>query len=74
MRDEDGERGWPDGAPGGDEARRKLHNLLAGRFLLYEVTGDRQMVVLSMPRRVTATAGPAGRPSRRAAGGAPPAA
>jgi hypothetical protein len=74
MRDEDGDRGWPDGAPGVDEARRKLHNLLAGRFLLYELTGDRQMVVLSLPRRVTPTAAPAGRPSRRAAGGAPPAA
>jgi hypothetical protein len=74
MREEHGERGWPDGGPGVDEARRKLHNLLAGRFLLYEVTADRQLLVLSMPRRLTATGGPADRPFRRAAGEAPPAA
>ncbi len=73
MRDDD-ERGWPDGAPGVTEARRKLHNLLTGEFLLYELTADREMRVLSFPRRVTAIEGLADRPFRRAAGGAPPAA
>jgi hypothetical protein len=72
MRDEV-ERGWPDGAPGVGEARRKLHNLLAGHFLLYEVTGDREMRVLRLPRRVIPSAASADPPSRRAAGGAPPA-
>lgn len=72
MRD-DGDRGWPDGAPGVAEARRKLHNLLAGDFLLYEVTADREMRVLRFPRRLIPSEGSAGPPSRRAAGGAPPA-
>jgi hypothetical protein len=68
---DDAERGWPDGAPGVTEARRKLDNLLAGRFLLYEVTGDREMRVLSFPRRIPRE-GPADPPFRRAAGGGRP--
>lgn len=66
------ERGWPDGAPGAGEARRKLHNLLAGHFLLYEVTADREMRVLRLPRRVTPSGAPAGPASPRGAGGGPP--
>lgn len=73
MRDDD-DRGWPDGAPGVTEARRKLHNLLTGEFLLYELTADREMRVLSFPRRVSVSEGRVDRPFRRAAGGAPPAA
>jgi len=71
MRD-DGERGWPDGAPGVTEARRKLHNLLAGDFLLYEVTADREMRVLCFPRRVSPGEGHGDPPSPRAAGEAHP--
>jgi hypothetical protein len=56
------------------EARRKLRNLLDGDFLLYELTGDRQMRVLRLPRRVSPPAGAGGRACPRAAGGAPPAA
>jgi hypothetical protein len=55
-------------------ARRKLHNLLEGHFLLYELTGDRQMRVLRLPRRLTPREGSGDRASRRAGGGAPPAA
>lgn len=71
---DEGQRGWPDDAPGVPEARRKIHNLLAGDFLLYEVTADRELHVLRFPRRLTAVEGNGGRVSRRAAGGAPEAA
>jgi hypothetical protein len=52
---------------------RKIAGLLAGDFLLYEVTADREMRVLHLPRRVSPPAAAAGRASRRAAGGASPA-
>lgn len=70
MRDED-EPGWGEGA-GATAARRKLGSLLAGDFLLYEVTGDREMRVLRFPRAVTRPAGSGGRASPRAGGAAPP--
>lgn len=71
MRDE-GDGGLPDGAPGVTEARRKLGNLLAGHYLLYEVTADREMRVLRLPRPFRRSEGPGGPPSRTAAGGGPP--
>lgn len=70
MRDED-EAGWGDG-PGVTEARRKLGSLLAGDFLLYEVTGDREMRVLRFPRALIGREGSGGRASPRGAGEAPP--
>lgn len=73
MRD-DGDRGWPDATPGVPEARRKLHNLLAGDYLLYELTANREMHVLRLPRRITPGEGNGGRASRRADGEAPGAA
>ena len=42
------ERGWSD-ARGAPEARRKLTHLLAGDFMLYEVTADREMRILRPP-------------------------
>ena len=54
-------------------AARKVAHLLAGDYLLYELTADREMRVLHLPRRVSPPAARAGRASRRAAGGAPPA-
>lgn len=71
MRDDGG--GVPEGAPGAREARRKLGNLLAGHFLLYEVTADREMRVLRLPRPIRPGEGPGGPPSRTVGGGAPPA-
>lgn len=70
---EEGERARPGGGPD-DAARRKLGNLLAGDFLLYELTGNREMHVLCLPRRLTACEGNGDRASRTAGGGAPPAA
>ena len=51
-------------------AERKLASLLAGDFLLWELTAGREMRVLHLPRRVSPPAAPAGPASRRAAGGA----
>jgi hypothetical protein len=42
-------------------AARKMRHLLAGDYLLYELTGDRQMRVLHLPVRLTAPEGCAGR-------------
>lgn len=58
-----------------EAAARKIARLLAGDYLLYELTGEREMRVLHLPRRISpappaAAAGPA---SRRAGGAAPPA-
>jgi hypothetical protein len=65
------ERGWGEmrGAP---EARRKLTHLLAGDFMLYEVTADREMRVLRLPTRLRPREEPADRASPTANGGAPP--
>jgi hypothetical protein len=52
---------------------RKIAGLLAGDFLLYELTGAREMRVLHLPRRISSPAAGAGRASRRAGGGASPA-
>jgi hypothetical protein len=70
---EHAERGWDD-APGAAEARRKLVNLLAGDYLLYEITADREMLVLRLPTRVRPPAGSAGRAFPTAGEAAPPAA
>lgn len=69
---EDGERERPDGAPGAVEAHRKLCNLLAGDFLLYELTADRELHVLRFPRRLIPREASGGRASPREGGGAPP--
>jgi hypothetical protein len=58
-----------------EAAARKIARLLAGDYLLYELTGEREMRVLHLPRRVSpdpaaAAAGPA---FRRAGGEATPA-
>ena len=65
------EGGWGD-ACGTPEARRKLTHLLAGDFMLYEVTADREMRVLCFPRRVSPGEGHGDPPSPRAAGEAHP--
>jgi hypothetical protein len=58
-------------------AARKVAHLLAGDYLLYELTADREMRVLHLPRRISSRlrtgAGSAGPASRRAGGGATPA-
>jgi hypothetical protein len=62
--------------PDDDRARRKLRNLLAGDYLLYEVTAGRELRVLRFPRRtvaVTRPAGAAGRAFPTEGGGARPA-
>lgn len=66
------ERGWSDtrGAP---EARRKLTHLLAGDFMLYELTADREMRILRLPTRITPRAACADRACPTADGAAPPA-
>ena len=60
-----------------DDAARKLDHLLAGDYLLYELTADREMRVLHLPRpfssRLTNGGAAAGRASRTAGGGATPA-
>ncbi len=71
---EEGEAARPDSGPVELAARRKLRNLLEGRFLLYELTGDREMHVLRLPRRLTPREGSGDRASRTAGGGGPPAA
>ncbi len=65
------ERGWSD-ARGAPEARRKLTHLLAGDFMLFEVTADREMRVLHLPTRLTPREACADRASPRANGAAPP--
>lgn len=65
------ERGWSD-ARGAPDARRKLTHLLAGDFLLYEVTADRELRVLRFPTRISRPEVCADRASPRANGGAPP--
>jgi hypothetical protein len=42
-------------------AERELRHLPAGDHLLYEPSGDRQMPVLHLPRRLSPPAGCAGR-------------
>ena len=54
-------------------AASKLAHLLAGDYLLYELTADREMRVLHVPRPVSPRAAAAGRASRTAGGGATPA-
>jgi hypothetical protein len=54
-------------------AARKVASLLAGDFLLCELTAERELRVLHLPRRLSPPAACAGRASRRAAGGASPA-
>ena len=66
------ERGWGD-ARDAIEARRKLTHLLAGDFMLYEVTADREMRVLRLPTRLRPREETVDRASRTANGGAPPA-
>ena len=56
-----------------EAAARKIARLLAGDYLLYEVTAEREMRVLHLPRRVSPPAAAAGPASRRAGGGATPA-
>lgn len=46
--------------PEDDRARRKLRNLLAGDYLLYEVTAHRELRVVRFPRRAVAVTPPAG--------------
>lgn len=67
------ERGWSD-ARGAPEARRKLTHLLAGNFMLYELTADREMRILRLPTRLTPREACADRASPRVDGAAPPAA
>lgn len=64
------ERGWIDTGAARD-ARRKLTNLLAGDFMLYELTGDREMRVLRFPTRLTGAAGYVDRAFPRADGATP---
>ena len=54
-------------------ARRKLRNLLEGRFLLYELTGDRERHVLRLPRPLMPRGGSGDRACPREGGGGPPA-
>ena len=54
-------------------AARKLANLLAGDYLLYELTAEREMRVLHLPRRLSPPGASAGGASRTAGGGATPA-
>jgi hypothetical protein len=56
-----------------EAATRKVASLLAGDFLLCELTAERELRVLHLPRRLSPPAACAGRASRRAAGGASPA-
>lgn len=70
MRD-NSENGWGD-CPAAAEARRKLTSLLAGDFLLYEVTADREMHVLRFPSRISSREGRADRAFPRVGGAAPP--
>ena len=72
MHDQD-ERGWRDGEPGVPEARRKLRHLMAGDYLLYEVTGNRELRVLRLPARLTSLADASGRSFPTRAWEAPPA-
>ncbi len=65
------ERGWSD-ARGAPEARRKLTHLLAGDFMLYELTADREMLVLRLPTRLRPREVCADRAFPRADGAAPP--
>lgn len=65
------ERGWSD-ARGAPEARRKLTHLLAGDFMLYELTADREMLVLHLPTRIRPREVGADRASPMAGGAAPP--
>ena len=67
------ERGWSD-ARGAPEARRKLTHLLAGDFMLYELTADREMRILRLPTRLTPREACVDRASPRVDGAAPPAA
>jgi hypothetical protein len=68
---DDAERGWGD-AQGAPEARRKLTHLLAGDYLLYEVTADREMRVLRFPTRIIAREAVGEGASPGTNGGGPP--
>jgi hypothetical protein len=68
---EHAERGWDD-APDAPEARRKLMHLLAGDYLLYEVTADREMLVLRLPTRIRPPEACGDRAFPRANGAGPP--
>ena len=63
----------PASARAESSADRKLSNLLAGDYLLYELTADRQMRVLHLPRRFTPPAAPGGRAFPTGGAGATPA-
>ncbi len=65
-------RGTP-GSSAAENGDRKLRHLMAGDFLLYEVTADRELRVLRFPRRLTPPAGSSGPAFPRGAAGAPPA-
>ena len=67
-----GHGGRAGGASVADEGERKVRHLLAGDFLLYEVTTDRELRVLRFPRRFTRPAASSGRAFPRGASGAPP--
>ena len=60
------------GSSAAEEGDRKLRHLLAGDFLLYEVTTERELRVLRFPRRLTRPGASFDRASRRGASGAPP--
>lgn len=68
-----GHGGWTSGPSAVDEGDRKVRHLLAGDFLLYEVTSDRELRVLRFPRRLTRPEASSGPAFPRGASGAPPA-
>jgi hypothetical protein len=65
-------RGMP-GASAAESGDRKLRHLMAGDFLLYEVTADRELRVLRFPRRLTRPGASSGPAFPRGVAGAPPA-
>ena len=58
-----GHRGATGGGPPFDAGERKALRLLAGDFLLYEVTATRELRVLRFPRPLTTPAGSGDPPS-----------
>ena len=60
------------GSPAPESGDRKLRHLMAGDFLLYEVTADRELRVLRFPRRLTRPGASSGPAFPRGVAGAPP--
>lgn len=67
-----GHRGTTESGPPVDAGERKVRRLLAGDFLLYELTANRELRVLRFPRALTSPAGSGDPPSPTGAEEAPP--